>query len=452
MKSILIVEDDITYGMMLKTWLGKKGFQVASVSSIARAQKHLETEGADLILSDLRLPDKDGIDLLKWLGEQGLSIPLIMMTSYADIQSAVQAMKLGASDYVAKPVNPDELLKKISEAVKQPAASPRQAPSFGKEESTHQKNAGGTPSSDYLEGESDAAKQLYNYVRLVAPTTMSVLINGASGTGKEYVAHRIHQLSKRAGQPFVAIDCGSIPKELAASEFFGHVKGSFTGALTDKTGAFVAANGGTIFLDEIGNLSYEVQIQLLRALQERKIRPVGSNKEITVDVRLVSATNEDLEQAIEKGTFRQDLFHRINEFTLRMPELKDRREDILHFAHFFLDQANRELDKQLIGFDDAASRVLLEYHWPGNLRQMKNVVRRATLLAQDQLITLKELTELQQITHPHVGLPLRNEEAEKHQIIEALRQTGNNKSRAAQLLGIDRKTLYNKLKLYEIES
>ena len=452
MKSILIVEDDITYGMMLKTWLGKKGFQVASVSSIARAQKHLETEGADLILSDLRLPDKDGIDLLKWLGEQGLSIPLIMMTSYADIQSAVQAMKLGASDYVAKPVNPDELLKKISEAVKQPAASPRQAPSFGKGESTHQKNAGGTPSSDYLEGESDAAKQLYNYVRLVAPTTMSVLINGASGTGKEYVAHRIHQLSKRAGQPFVAIDCGSIPKELAASEFFGHVKGSFTGALTDKTGAFVAANGGTIFLDEIGNHSYEVQIQLLRALQERKIRPVGSNKEITVDVRLVSATNEDLEQAIEKGTFRQDLFHRINEFTLRMPELKDRREDILLFANFFLDQANRELDKQLIGFDDAASRTLLEYHWPGNLRQMKNVVRRATLLAQNQLITLKELTELQQITHPHVGLPLRNEEAEKHQIIEALRQTGNNKSRAAQLLGIDRKTLYNKLKLYEIES
>lgn len=452
MKSILIVEDDITYGMMLKTWLGKKGFQVASVSSIARAQKHLETEGADLILSDLRLPDKDGIDLLKWLGEQGLSIPLIMMTSYADIQSAVQAMKLGASDYVAKPVNPDELLKKISEAVKQPAASPRQAPSSGKGESTHQKNAGDTPSSDYLEGESDAAKQLYNYVRLVAPTTMSVLINGASGTGKEYVAHRIHQLSKRAGQPFVAIDCGSIPKELAASEFFGHVKGSFTGALTDKTGAFVAANGGTIFLDEIGNLSYEVQIQLLRALQERKIRPVGSNKEITVDVRLVSATNEDLEQAIEKGTFRQDLFHRINEFTLRMPELKDRREDILLFANFFLDQANRELDKQLIGFDDAASRALLEYYWPGNLRQMKNVVRRATLLAQDQLITLKELTELQQITHPHVGLPLRNEEAEKHQIIEALRQTGNNKSRAAQLLGIDRKTLYNKLKLYEIES
>ena len=307
-------------------------------------------------------------------------------------------------------------------------------------------------SSDYLEGESDAARQLYNYVNLVSPTNMSVLINGASGTGKEYVAQRIHKLSRRAKQPFIAIDCGAIPKELAASEFFGHVKGSFTGALTDKTGAFVAANGGTIFLDEIGNLSYEVQIQLLRALQERKIRPVGSNKEIQVDVRLVSATNENLEQAIEKGTFREDLYHRINEFTLRMPQLKDRREDILLFANFFLDQANRELDKHLIGFDEKASKALLEYQWPGNLRQMKNIVRRATLLAQDKLITLNELSELKSPVAPSAaGMPLRNEETEKLQIIEALKQTGYNKSRAAQLLGIDRKTLYNKLKLYGIE-
>lgn len=442
MRSILIVEDDITYGMMLKTWLGKKGFQVASVSSIARAQKHIETENVDLILSDLRLPDKDGIDLLKWLSERGQSIPLIIMTGYADIQSAVQAMKLGACDYIAKPVNPDELLKKINEALVMHVEA---------EENPIQKSAEATSfSSDYLEGESDAAKQLYNYVKLVSPTNMSVLINGASGTGKEYVAHRIHQLSKRADQPFVAIDCGSIPKELAASEFFGHVKGAFTGAITDKTGAFVAANGGTIFLDEIGNLSYEVQIQLLRALQERKVRPVGSSKEIQVDVRLVSATNENLEQAIEKGTFREDLFHRINEFTLRMPQLRERHEDILLFANFFLDQANRELDKHLIGFDEKASKALLEYHWPGNLRQMKNIVRRATLLAQGKFITIDELSELNEPAPIPVGLPLRNEEAEKQQIIEALRQTGNNKSRAAQLLGIDRKTLYNKLKLYSI--
>ena len=300
-------------------------------------------------------------------------------------------------DYIAKPVNPEELLKKISEAL-QTEGSPAVTHSTPRSSANSKKSTSNLSQEthrSYLEGESDAAKQLYNYVGLVAPTNMSVLINGSSGTGKEYVAHRIHQLSKRNDKPFIAVDCGSIPKELAASEFFGHVKGSFTGALTDKTGAFVAANGGTIFLDEIGNLSYEVQIQLLRALQERKIRPVGSTQEISVDIRLVSATNENLEQAIEKGAFREDLYHRINEFTLRMPDLKERKEDILLFANFFLDQANKELDKHLIGFDTKASQALLSYHWPGNLRQMKNIVKRATLLAQGSFITLLELgTEL----------------------------------------------------------
>ncbi|WP_195475791.1 sigma-54-dependent transcriptional regulator [Bacteroides finegoldii] len=445
MRSILIVEDDITFGMMLKTWLGKKGFEVSSVSTIARARKHIESQTVDLILSDLRLPDHEGIDLLKWMNEQGKAIPLIIMTGYADIQSAVLAMKLGARDYIAKPVNPEELLKKISEALQDSPSqvSSSQATSKATDEGQH----------SYLEGESDAAKQLYNYVGLVAPTNMSVLINGSSGTGKEYVAHRIHQLSKRNNKPFIAVDCGSIPKELAASEFFGHVKGSFTGALTDKTGAFVAANGGTIFLDEIGNLSYEVQIQLLRALQERKIRPVGSTQEISVDIRLISATNENLEQAIEKGTFREDLYHRINEFTLRMPDLKERKEDILLFANFFLDQANKELDKHLIGFDPKASQALQSYHWPGNLRQMRNIVKRATLLAQGCFITLAELgTELLEApSFNTTNMALRNEETEKEHILEALRQTGNNKSKAAQLLDIDRKTLYNKLKLYNID-
>ncbi|WP_438850515.1 sigma-54-dependent transcriptional regulator [Bacteroides acidifaciens] len=457
MSSILIVEDDITFGMMLKTWLGKKGFEVSSVSNIARARKHIESQTVDLVLSDLRLPDYEGIDLLKWMNDRGINIPLIIMTGYADIQSAVLAMKLGARDYIAKPVNPEELLKKISEAL-QTESSPAVPHSTARNSSNPKK--GGSNSQDtsetnhsYLEGESDAAKQLYNYVGLVAPTNMSVLINGSSGTGKEYVAHRIHQLSKRSDKPFIAVDCGSIPKELAASEFFGHVKGSFTGALTDKTGAFVAANGGTIFLDEIGNLSYEVQIQLLRALQERKIRPVGSTQEISVDIRLVSATNENLEQAIEKGTFREDLYHRINEFTLRMPDLKERKEDILLFANFFLDQANKELDKHLVGFDAKASQALLSYHWPGNLRQMKNIVKRATLLEQGSFITLLELgTELLEApVSTGTSMALRNEETEKEHILEALRQTGNNKSKAAQLLDIDRKTLYNKLKLYNID-
>ena len=441
MKSILIVEDDITYSLMLKTWLGKKGFKASTASNVARARKHLETEKVDLVLSDLRLPDHDGTDLLRWLADKDYDVPLIIMTGYADIQTAVQAMKLGASDYVAKPVNPDELLRKIGEALSanSPAAdTPR-----------HKDTAHETTDTDFLEGESDAAKQLFNYVRLVAPTNMSVLINGASGTGKEYVAHRIHQLSRRAGQPFVAIDCGAVPKELAASEFFGHVKGAFTGALSDKTGAFVSATGGTIFLDEIGNLSYEVQVQLLRALQEHKVRPVGADREVPVDVRLVSATNEDLGQAIARGTFREDLYHRLNEFTLHIPLLKERREDILLFANLFLDQANREMGKQVVGFDDKASRALLDYTWPGNLRQMKNAVRRATLLATGKYITASDLGTLQD--HTPRPTALRNEADEKMRIAEALRQTGNNKSRAAQLLGIDRKTLYNKLKQYGME-
>ena len=444
--SILIVEDDLTFATMLKTWLTKKGFEVDTASNNVRARKQLEARTYDLVLSDLRLPDQDGIFLLSWMREQNHFMPLIIMTNYADIQSAVQAMKQGASDYVSKPIQPDILLKKIEEALKTSEAAPSpSASSSTKNRKETQKNP-----ADYLEGKSEAARQLYNYVALVAPTPMTVLINGASGTGKEYVAHRIHQLSKRSDKPFVAIDCGSIPKDLAASEFFGHVKGSFTGALSDKTGAFVEANGGTLFLDEIGNLSYEVQVQLLRAIQEKRIRPVGSTKEIQVDVRLISATNENLPQAIGKGHFREDLYHRINEFTLRMPTLKERPEDIMLFANFFLDLANRELERQLIGFDLEATRMLQSYPWPGNLRQLKNIVQRATLLAQGDYITPNELAlETYENTSTNT-YTLYNEEDEKRRILNALQQTANNKSKAATLLGIDRKTLYNKLKLYNI--
>lgn len=440
--TVLIVEDDLTFSTMLKTWLGKKGFDVETASTSARARKILLSKEFDLVISDLRLPDQDGINLLSWLREQKKNIPFIIMTGYAEIQSAVQCMKLGATDYISKPIQPDELLKRINEAIALPH-----------KETKETENILLPTASNFLEGESEAAQQLFNYVRLVAPTQMSVLINGASGTGKEYVAHRIHQLSKRADKPFVAIDCGSIPKDLAASEFFGHIKGSFTGALSDKVGAFEEANGGTLFLDEIGNLSYEVQVQLLRALQERRVRRIGSVKEIEVDVRLVTATNENLKEAIAKGNFREDLYHRINEFTLYMPSLKDRTEDILLFANFFLDQANKELERNLVGFDAEACDALQRYDWPGNLRQLKNVVKRATLLATGDFITCKELGEELHATETNqetVNLTLRNEDDEKQRILQALQQTKNNKTRAAQLLGIDRKTLYNKLKLYNI--
>ena len=439
MLSILIVEDDITFSLMLTTWLGKKGFVVRSSSSVSDAKRRLGEEAFDLVISDLRLPDSDGIDLLKWLKSTHPSLPFIMMTSYAEIQTAVQAMKLGAADYIAKPLNPDELLGKIKELVRVEEKAPARAP---------------VPSAPdlYIEGQSQAARQLYEHVRLVAPTDMSVLVTGASGTGKEYIARRIHEQSNRSKAPFVAVDCGAIPKELAASEFFGHVKGSFTGAIENKTGAFVAAQGGTIFLDEIGNMAYEVQVQLLRALQERKVKPIGSNQEIAINVRLISATNENLRQAIEKGDFREDLYHRINEFTIRIPDLKERKEDLLLFANHFLDLANSELQKDIIGFDNDTMQLFQSYSWPGNLRQMKNVIKYATLLATGRYITRKELPEeLTENLPSHTNIQLKNVEHERDLIRKALQECGNNKTRAAQLLGIDRKTLYNKLKIYQLD-
>ena len=439
MLSILIVEDDITFSLMLTTWLGKKGFVVRSSSSVSDAKRRLGEEAFDLVISDLRLPDSDGIDLLKWLKSTHPSLPLIMMTSYAEIQTAVQAMKLGAADYIAKPLNPDELLGKIKELVHVEEKAPARVP------------VSSAPDL-YIEGQSQAARQLYEHVRLVAPTDMSVLVTGASGTGKEYIARRIHEQSNRSKAPFVAVDCGAIPKELAASEFFGHVKGSFTGAIENKTGAFVAAQGGTIFLDEIGNLTYEVQVQLLRALQERKVKLIGSNQEIAINVRLISATNENLRQAIEKGDFREDLYHRINEFTIRIPDLKERKEDLLLFANHFLDLANSELQKDIIGFDNDTMQLFQSYSWPGNLRQMKNVIKYATLLATGRYITRKELPEeLTENLSSHTNIQLKNVEHERDLIRKALQECGNNKTRAAQLLGIDRKTLYNKLKIYQLD-
>lgn len=439
MKHILIVEDDTTFAVMLQTWLSKKKFSVASVSGIAAAKKTLIESSVDLVLCDLRLPDGDGIDLLEWVSNRNVNVPLIVMTSYAAIPSAVQAMKLGARDYISKPVNPEDLLQKINEVFNAGVKTGKQIPVS---ESVPEE-------TNYLEGQSEAARQLYTYVKLVAPTSMSVLINGASGTGKEYVAKRIHQLSKRSEKPFVAIDCGAIPKELAASEFFGHKKGSFTGAIEDKVGAFIEADGGTIFLDEIGNLSYDVQVQLLRVLQERRVKPIGTTTEVKVDVRLIAATNEDLKAAIKSGAFREDLYHRINEFTIYMPHLYERGEDIPLFANFFLDQANRELEKPVPGFLPEAMERISQYTWPGNLREMRNTVMRAALLAQGNPIRVEHLGIDMNIDKP-INI-LHDPDSERTKIVSALQKCSGNKSKAAAMLGIDRKTLYNKLKLYQIE-
>lgn len=462
MDSLLIVEDDIAYSTMMQTWLRKKGFDVDKVSSVKAAVKIINSDKQyHLVLSDLRLPDHDGLFLLDWMRKSGINIPFIVMTSYAEVQNAVLAMKSGANDYIAKPVQPDILLQKIHDAInaanRTDTSETAPAPKEEKTEivsSANNSNTGEDESSTpsrYIEGTSEVSKQLYDYVRLVAPTPMSVLILGASGTGKEYVAHRIHELSQRKDKPFFALDCGAIPKDVAASEFFGHAKGAFTGAVTDKKGAFEVANGGTLFLDEVGNLSYDVQVQLLRAIQERKIRPLGSTKEIDVDIRLVCATNENLEKAVAEGTFREDLYHRINEFTIYMPALKDRGTDIFLFANLFLRLANEELGRNIIGFDAKASEMLMRYEWPGNLRELNNVVKRSVLLCRGDKIGVEQLnmSMTNTSTRPK-DLSLHNIDEEKERILSALRSCGGNKSKAAILLGVDRKTLYNKLQKYGI--
>ena len=449
MEKILIVEDDIAFGTIIQTWLKKKGFEVEKATSVKAAiQIYEKTEsGFDLVLSDLRLPDHDGIFLLQWMRKHGMLVPFIVMTSYAEIQNVVLAMKSGATDYVAKPFQPDILLDKIKEAIKAPKKTQNTS-------TTEDKNtkvaapAGDVPK--YLEGESEASRKLYSFVSLVAPTPMSVLILGASGTGKEYVARRIHELSQRAGKPFFALDCGAIPKDVAASEFFGHVKGAFTGADQDKKGAFEMANGGTLFLDEMGNLNYEVQVQLLRALQERKIRPVGSTKEIDIDIRLVCATNENLAQRVAEGNFREDLYHRVNEFTIYMPELKDRGADIFLFADLFIKHANKELNRNVEGLDSKAKERIAAYNWPGNLRELNNVMKRATLLASGRYIGVTELEQSMAHIQPQAPTTLHDEETELQRIEAALKAAGGNKSKAAQLLAVDRKTLYNKMKKYGI--
>ena len=450
MPHILIVEDDLTFATMMQTWLRKKGFDVDRVSSVSAAARQLtDTPNFDLILSDLRLPDHDGLFLLEWMRKHNLRIPFIVMTSYAEVQNAVLAMKTGASDYIAKPVQPDILLQKIRDALSTPEPAPTPQPATPAPEVKAQEPTADVPR--YIEGKSEASRQLYEYVGLVAPTPMSVLILGASGTGKEYVARRIHELSPRRDKPFFALDCGAIPKEVAASEFFGYVKGTFTGATTDKTGAFVEANGGTLFLDEVGNLSYDVQVQLLRALQERKVRPLGGAHEIDVDIRLVCATNGDLASLVADGQFREDLYHRINEFTIYMPELKDRGADIFLFADLFIKHANADLGRDVIGLDDKASERIASYAWPGNLRELNNVMRRSTLLAKGKHIGLSELERSMAPSTPTEPLALHDELTEQQRIEAALRATGGNKSKAAQLLAVDRKTLYNKMKRYGMD-
>lgn len=452
-KKILIVEDDIAFGKMIANFLKRYHFEVEITTNGEEAKVEIKSQTYDLLITDLQLPDGSGLELLDFSRKNAPQTQTILMTGYAEVSTAVEAIKKGALDYISKPFRPEELVMIVEQAFESQDKNDSVPISSEIKTIPKEKKRTEVVTSGFVAGNSEISKKFNDYLKLVGPTQMNVLLQGESGTGKEVAANAIHNYSDRNDKNFVAVDCGAIPKEIAASEFFGHIKGSFTGAITDKKGHFEAAHLGTLFLDEVGNLSYENQIQLLRALQERKIKPVGSSKEIEVDVRIVTATNEDLVKAVSEGTFREDLYHRLNEFSVQIPSLRERTEDLFLFTHYFLEQANASLGKNVIGLSKQVEEAFKRYAWPGNLRELKNVIKRSVLLTTSHLIPLDVIPREVIDASEKKAAPkdFSKNSNEKQLILNALKEADYNKSRAAKLLNITRKTLYNKIEQYQIE-
>jgi len=459
MAHILVIDDDKDICLTLSKFLIKNGYQVEIAGSGEEGLQILRNHNIDLILCDYRLPDYTGLEVLQKIKILSPKSAVIIITGYSDVRSAVETFRYGASDYVTKPLFPDELLVTIRETLQKNEAKKTQQ--TGVSDSQSKKSYDGKlTASDFIIGKSIQSQSVQKYIELIAPSDMSVIIHGETGTGKEFVAQSIHRFSNRNKSPFVAIDCGALPKELAGSELFGHIKGSFTGAIADKPGSFEVAHGGTIFLDEIGNLSYENQIKLLRVIQERKIKRIGATKDTSIDVRIIAATNEDLNKAVKEGKFREDLFHRLNEFKIQLSPLRERKDDIMVFANHFLNKANASLQKNVQSFSAEVAEYLKNYYWYGNLRELTNVVKRSVLLATgDEILEDSLPAEILQVTMDDAKVGVDESRgvlksvagsAERQAIIEALERVAYNKSKAADLLNIDRKTLYNKLKLYNI--
>ena len=477
MAKILIIDDDIDICQLLERFFKKKGHEPTYFTSGKKALDYLKDNHADIVFCDYRLPDTDGKEVLQKIKELNPHIHVIIITGYSDVKTAVDVIKMGAFDYVTKPLLPEEILLMIQKVLTHsPEADTEKiankAPINGQQNkslnSISSKKIVVNPKG-YVIGKSKEAEKLQTQIELVGPTNYSVVLYGESGTGKESIAYSIHANSNRKDKPFVAVDCGALSKDLAGSELFGHEKGSFTGALQAKVGQFEYANGGTIFLDEIANLPYDIQVSLLRVIQERKIRRVGSQKETDIDVRIIVASNEKLSEATAKGKFREDLYHRFNEFSIDLPPLRERGSDIMIFADFFLKNACSELNKVIDGFVPEVEKIFLEYNWPGNLREMNNVIKRAALLCNKNALTLETLpqeivfqskfnltedksteTKNQLIAKGLPELKSAALNAEYEKIIEVLRKVNFNKSKAAIMLDIDRKTLYNKMKTFNI--
>ena len=469
-KKILIIDDDFDMCTLLSRFLEKKGYETAVAHNGAKGLAKFNEEEFDIVLCDFRLGDKDGKDVLSKIKEARPKTIVIIITGYSDIKVAVDVIKMGAFDYITKPLIPDEVINVIEKAIAAPPSDTiTPAPSVNVAPK-NKKPYVISSNKEYLVGQDGETARLYKQIEIVAKTNYSIILYGESGTGKEVIAKTIHENSNRKNKPFIAMDCGTLSKELAGSELFGHVKGAFTGAITDKEGHFELANGGTLFLDEVSNLSRDVQASLLRVIQERKYKRVGGTKESDVDVRIIVASNEDLQEAYKKGKFREDLYHRFNEFSINLPALRDRKGDIPLFAQFFLDKTNEELQKDIQGYEDDVMETFMKYSWPGNLREFRNVVRRAVLLTPSGNINSKVLpAEITAALSQNNFGPNGNSDAmpggsprfkdadlkdaaakaEYETIMNVLKEVNFNKTKAAEILKIDRKTLYNKIKIYE---
>ncbi|MGW8314185.1 MAG: sigma-54-dependent transcriptional regulator [Bacteroidales bacterium] len=444
MKRILIIDDDTYICKLLDKYLSKNGYETETALNGAGAVAKLKASDFDLVLSDYRLPDKDGFYILNLVKSRNPTVPVIIMTAYEEMGTAIKLIKSGATDYITKPLIPEEVLGLIKEAMTEKVVEDDSV-SF---------------QQDFIPGRSRIFLDVLDHIRIVAPVNMTVIIQGETGSGKEHLARAIHFNSKRKNGPFIAVDCGALPKGVVNSELFGHIKGSFTGATFDKKGLFEQASGGTLFLDEISNLDAENQMKLLRVLQEKTVTRIGDTRSIKVDVRLIVASNEDLLEEMRKGNIREDLYHRLNEFKMVVPPLREREEDVLIFADAFIQRASSRFQKKVSGYDDAVRQILLDYHWPGNIRELRNVITRAVLLTKNDRVTMSVIPEeirTRQALHHHMdkdSAPLPRDMklkdaatlAEKEAIIQALVKSNYNKSQAARLLKIDRKTLYNKIK------
>lgn len=463
-QTLLIIDDDVDICTLLERYFKRKGFRVKTAFNGVNGLKIVKAGGIDLVLSDFRLPDKEGFEIIKSVKEINENIPVIVITGYSDVNQAVKAIQLGAFEYVTKPIYPEEILLLVNKALEKYAQKKELNPSE-EEEAPQSPLIFDNPFEAFLVPNSTYSQQLQKQISVVAPTNITVVIIGETGTGKEVVARMIHKASKRRNRPFIPVDCGALTQELAASELFGHVKGAFTGAAFDKKGSFELANNGTLFLDEIGNLSYENQVKLLRVLQERKIRRVGGEKEMAINVRIIVATNEDLRLKVQDKSFREDVYYRINEFKINLNPLRENGEELDDFVHFFIQRSNQSLAKSVKSVDADVMELFKRYSWPGNIRELKNVINHGVLMANDATLHLEDLP--QEIVTPQTDRLNKRDEslvspydssllqlkevaarAEANAIRKALKLANQNKTKAADLLGIDRKTLYNKLNAY----